>query len=309
LSIDTYDIIIIGAGPAGLAAGIYTSRALLSTLILGNVYESQLAKSGFVENYPGIIDIGIQGLEIAERMNAQAQKWGCINDKDSVLSVNPVDDETFLVKTKKNEYQGIAVIMAMGGTSIKLDIPGEKEFENNGVSYCTVCDGSLFRRKDVAIIGRGTGLGKGSVYMIPIARHIETINTDPILKTEKTYIQRMEQAKNINIVNGAEPVSVIGEERVKGISYNDSEGNLISKDVAAVFIEAGTRPNYELAEQLGLEQTPNKFIKVNRMTQTTSMEGVFAAGDITGGRRQNAVAVGEGSSAGISALRYVGARK
>ena len=88
-----------------------------------------------------------------------------------------------------------------GYISIKLDIPGEKEFENNGVSYCTVCDGSLFRRKDVAIIGRGTGLGKGSVYMIPIARHIETINTDPILKTEKTYIQRIEQAKNINVVN------------------------------------------------------------------------------------------------------------
>jgi len=302
----SFDIMIVGAGPAGFSAGIYAARANIPTIIFGNPYESQVAKGGVVENYPGFTGDGIDGIALIERMLEQAEFWGCTVDFDLVTNITKEEDGTFAIKTEEKEYRGTTVVLAMGATPRKLNIPGEKELERYGVSYCTVCDGALYRERNVALVGRGTGLGKGGVYMIPLAKHIELLNTDEILKTEQTYIQRMDKASNMNVVHNVAPVEILGDTRVTGFTYRDNEDTLVTVDVDAVFVEAGTLPNYELAERLGIELTENNFIRVNRMTQKTNMEGVFAAGDITGGRRQIAVAVGEGSSAGISAIRYVG---
>ncbi len=293
----------MGAGPAGLTAGMYCARGGRKTLILGNLYGSQQSMGGLYENYPGFPD-GIQGIELSERMLAQAQKFGAEYQAEIVEKIVHLED-LFRLKTENWQYECKALILTMGSSHRKLGVPGETEYTSRGVSYCVHCDGALFRNKTVAVVGYGNGAARAVLYLANISSKVHLIVPREKLVAESTYLERMKSLGNLSIINGAEMKEILGDELVRSIEFVVG-GMPRSLKVDGVFVEMGMKPNVELASTLGLEITQGGFIKVNRMNQETSMPGVFAAGDVTGGRMQVTTAVGSGASAGISALQYLG---
>jgi thioredoxin reductase (NADPH) len=306
---DIYDVLIIGAGPAGLTAGIYAARANLKSMIFGTHYDSQLAKAGIVENYPGFPD-GLQGLEISELIYTQAKKWGCEVLASNVEKLEKNENGLFkAITTDDKAFKGKSIILAMGAYYKKLNVPGEERLFLKGVSYCTICDGALFSGRDTIVAGYGNGAAKGALYLGGLGSSVTILCTKDELKCESTYMRRLEELQNIKIMYGISVNEIIGEDRVTGIVFTDKEGKINNIKTSAVFIEGGTAPNAAVAEDFGIELTKNGFIKVNRITQATNIDGVFAAGDVTGGRRQIATAIGEGSSAAISTINWIRAHK
>jgi thioredoxin reductase (NADPH) len=296
----TYDVIIIGAGPAGLTAAVYCGRAALRTLVLGNSYDSQVAKTDIVENYPGFPD-GIKGMELIEKMAAQAKLYA--ENVAERVEKTQKNGDVFSMKTESAEYLGKALFMCTGATHREMGVKGEKEFANKGVSYCAVCDGSLFRGMKVVVAGYGNGAAKAAMYLSGLSGKVTVLCTQSTLKCEIIYLERLKKNKNVEITCGVKLESIEGDSAVKRVRYAEGEKKKVV-ETDAVFIEYGTVPNSKLAKELGIQLTDKGFIKVNEL-QETNIKGVFAAGDITGGRRQIATAVGEGANAAISAINYL----
>ncbi len=297
-----HDVVIVGAGPAGLTAGMYCARAGRKTLVLGNIYGSQQSMGGLYENYPGFPD-GIQGIELSERMLQQAKKFGAENQPENASKVVSLGN-LFRIKTESWQYEARALILAMGSSHRKLGVPGEEKYAGKGVSYCVHCDGALFKGKAVAVVGRGNGVARGGLYLANLAEKVHLLNTETKLSAESTYIDRLKGLSNVAVVNGADVTGINGDDLVLGVEFNVG-GTPRSVKVSGVFVEIGMKPNVELAQDLGVELTQGGFVKVNRLNQETNILGVFAAGDITGGRMQVTTAVGSGASAAISANQYI----
>ena len=298
-----HDVIIVGAGPAGLTAAMYCSRGGKKTLILGNVYGSQQSMGGLYENYPGFPD-GIQGIELSEKMLAQAQKFGAENS-NRACGEDSAFAGFFPAKTENWQYEAKAIILATGASHRLLGVPGEKEFATRGVSYCVHCDGALFRNKAVAVVGYGNGAARAVLYLSNICNKVHLLSPRESLVAESIYLDRIKKLPNYAANFGAEITEILGQETVKSVEFR--VGNTPrSLKVDGVFVEMGMKPNTDLAEALGLEMTKGGYVKANRLNQETSVPGVYAAGDLTGGRMQVATAVGQGASAAISALQYLG---
>lgn len=298
-----HDVIVVGAGPAGLTAGMYCARGGKRTLLLGNIYGSQQSMGGLYENYPGFPE-GVQGIELSERMLAQAKKFGAEYQGDLVQKLVHLGD-IFRLKTESWQYEARALILAMGASHRKLGVPGEEKYVSRGVSYCVHCDGALFRNRDVAVIGYGNGAARAVLYLANIAGKVHLISPRERMVAEAVYLERLKGLKNFTATYGVEVQQIVGTETVTGVEFMVGKTPR-SLRVEGIFVEMGVRPNAELAESLGLELTQGGFVKVNRLTQETSMTGVYAAGDVTGGRMQVATAVGSGASAAISAMQYLG---
>lgn len=298
-----HDVIIVGAGPAGLTAGIYCARGGKNTLILGNIYGSQQSMGGVYENYPGFPD-GVMGIELSEAMLAQAQRFGAEYQSEMVQKIVHLGD-LFRLKTENWQYEAKAVILAMGASHRLLGVPGEREFSSRGISYCVHCDGALFKNKTVAVVGYGNGAARAVLYLANICSKVHLLSPRDKLAAEPIYLERLKKHPNFAATFGAEITEIQGGESVSSVEFK--VGNTPrSLKVDGVFVEMGMKPNTELAEALGLEMTRGGYVKVNRLNQETSMPGVFAAGDLTGGRMQVTTAVGSGTSAAISALQYLG---
>lgn len=298
-----HDVVIVGAGPAGLTAGLYCARGGKKTLILGNIYSSQQSMGGLYENYPGFPD-GVMGIELSEAMLAQAQKFGAEYQAEMVEKIVHIGD-IFRLKTENWQYECKALILTMGASHRKLGVPGEEKYAGRGISYCVHCDGALFKNKTVAVVGYGNGAARAVLYLANICSKVHLIMPREKLVAESTYLERLQKLTNFSSIYGAEIKQILGDESVSTVEFMVG-GTPRSLKVDGVFVEMGMKPNTELAEPLGLELTSGGFIKVSRFNQETSMPGVFAAGDVTGGRMQVTVAVGSGASAGISALQYLG---
>lgn len=293
----------MGAGPAGLTAGIYCARGGKKTLILGNIYGSQQSMGGVYENYPGFPD-GVMGMELSEAMLAQAQRFGAEYQPELVEKIVHLGN-IFRVKTENWQYEAKAVILAMGAAHRLIGVPGENEFTSRGVSYCVHCDGALFKNKVVAVVGYGNGAARAILYLGNICSKVHLLSPRDRLVAEPVYLERLKKLPNYAATFGAEITEIRGTDSVGSVEFK--VGNTPrSLKVDGVFVEMGMRPNTELAEALGLEMTSGGYVKVNRLNQETSMPGVFAAGDLTGGRMQVTTAVGSGTSAAISALQYLG---
>jgi thioredoxin reductase (NADPH) len=298
-----HDVIIVGAGPAGLTAGIYCARGGKKTLILGNIYGSQQSMGGVYENYPGFPD-GVMGIELSEAMLAQAQRFGAEYQPELVEKIVHLGN-IFRLKTENWQYEAKAVILAMGAAHRLIGVPGEIEFTSRGVSYCVHCDGALFKNKVVAVVGYGNGAARAVLYLGNICSKVHLLSPRDKLVAEPVYLERLNKLPNFAATFGAEITEIRGTDSVGSVEFK--VGNTPrSLKVDGVFVEMGMRPNTELAETLGLEMTSGGYVKVNRLNQETSMPGVFAAGDLTGGRMQVTTAVGSGTSAAISALQYLG---
>ena len=282
-----YDVIIIGAGPAGISASLYTKRANLKTLVLYKD-ESSLQKADKIENYYGFKE-GISGKELYQDGIKQAQNLGVETKKEEVTKIETTPDG-FMVKTSKLEYISKVVILATGNKKNKPKITGIERFEGKGISYCAICDGYFYRNRSVAVLGSGDYAISETNDLINIAKNI-TILTNGKKAPEF-------RADNVKI-DTREIKEISGEDKVKQIEFKDGT----KLDINGIFIAQGVAGSTEFAKKLGALINKDKIVVNEKME--TSIKGLYACGDCTGGLLQIAKAVHEGAIAGLQAIKYI----
>ncbi len=294
-----YDIIIIGAGPAGLSSGIYASRLGAKTLILEKLTPGgQITLSSEIENYPGVCEIK-SGLEFMACWPEQAKRFGAKIKSEEVKELK-VENEKWIVKTHKNEYISKAVIVATGSTPKKAGFEGEEEFIGRGVSYCAVCDGFFYKDKIVAVIGGGDTALEEALYLSKIAKKVYLIHRRDKFRAAPSTQKKVFNTPNIEIIYNETVKKVLGKEFVEGIILSSNK----EIKVDGIFVFVGMKVNNELVKDL-VELNEWGEVKVD-LNMQTSRKGLYAAGDI----RENAVkqvvaAAGDGAVAAINALKYV----
>lgn len=282
-----YDTIVIGYGPAGTTAAIYAVRAGLSVLLIGRD-QGSLVKAEKIENYYGFIE-PISGTDLVEIGLKQARRLGVTVETDEVTSVTVT--EKFEVVTSKAQYEGLSLIIATGMPRKKASVAGITEYEGKGVSYCAVCDGFFYRNKTVAVIGSGEYAFHEASDLVPFASKIY------VLTNGRPYTGGQHEKF---AVDERKLASVAGDkDRINAIVFADGE----SMPVDGVFIAEGTANALDLAAKIGIEND-GKVIIVKE-NQETSLNGLFAAGDCTGGLLQVSVAVGKGAKAGVAAAAFI----
>jgi len=296
-----YDIIIIGTGPAGLAAGIYAGRRDLKTLIIGELTGGQMSLAHIIENYPGIKSI--KGLDLTKTMQEQAEKYDCKIKMDKVIDME-LKDKIKKVKTTSKEYTCKVVIIATGGQHRKLNIEGEDKYLGKGVSYCATCDGPLFRDKTVAIVGGSDTAIMYAVYLDDICKKVYLIHRKDKFRAEQANIENLEKTK-VEKVMDSNVEKIEGNETVNNLKVkNIKTGKVSDLAVEGIFIEIGQIPSTEIAKKDGIKVNEKNYIIVNE-DKETNIKGVYAAGDVTGTLAQIVTAVGEGAIAATSAYYYI----
>ena len=295
-----YDMMIIGAGPAGITASIYAARNKMNFCIITKDIGGQAAWSGDVENYTGYQLV--TGAELVSKFEEQMRKYNSdLKENEEVKSVRR-GKGVISVETTKGKYETRTLLIASGKKSKELNVPGEKEFKNKGLTYCATCDGPLFTGKDVAVIGGGNSALDAAMQLVKIVRHMYIINISPAITGEKILADKISRNEKVAILNNARVTSVFGNIMVEGISVKTKNED---KDlpVQGVFVEIGLVPNSDFAE--GVEKNERMEIKVNCHNET-NLPGVFACGDVTDvPEKQIVIAAGEGAKAALSAFRYL----
>lgn len=302
-----YDLIIIGAGPAGMTAGVYAARKKLKTLLLTQDIGGQAAWSSDVENYLGFEMIS--GAHLVEKFENHIEQFSDVLELRLVTKgVSEITQAKtyFSIKTADGHTQHCrAVIIAGGKLPRPLGVPGEKEFLNRGVTYCAWCDGPLFAGKDVAIVGGGNSALDAALNIGKSVRSIVMINNMPELTGDAIMIDKITSEPHMRILNSTEVVKINGEKFVESITVKSS-GDEAASDIAVggVFIEAGSLPATSYLKNI-VKLNKNGEIIIDKNNQT-STQGIFAAGDITDiDQKQIIIAAGEGAKAAIEAARYI----
>jgi len=297
------DVVIVGAGPAGLSAGIYALRRGLRVLVLEAKYPGgRLVEAPSVENYAGFPE-GIRGEELANRMIAQFKRFGGqINIGEEVVGLE-LETQTKTVITRKARHSTRAVIIATGVQRRRLLIPGETEYLGKGVSYCALCDGPIFKGQDVAVIGGGDEAFQDALFLAETSSKVYLVANSTLIEASEVLVRRLEKRENVSILRGYQAEKIEGEKFVTKLLLRQlGEGAKKSLQVRGVFVAVGTVPMSQLMEGAGVETDERGWIKVDRK-QRTNLREVYAVGDCTGGGMQVATAVGEGAMAGIWVLR------
>jgi thioredoxin reductase (NADPH) len=302
---ENWDIIIIGAGSAGLSAGIYAVRSGLRTLILEEkLAGGTIADASTVVNYPGFAEIS--GGELAEKMTSHCRKVGAIiHDLEPVTELEFMGEKK-IVKTSKASYEAKAVIFSTGSHYKEVGVKGEKEFRGRGVSYCGVCDGPFFKGKRVLIIGGGNTAATTILYLSGIAAEVVVVHRKGGFRAEECLVGDIAARQNIKVLWNTEVQEIKGDKQVTQVTLIDNmSGKTSELAVDAVFVQVGEAPNSQLAKAAGIETDEHGYIKVN-MNQQTNLSGVFAAGDVTDQPiKQVGTAVGQGITAALEAYSYI----
>jgi NADH-dependent peroxiredoxin subunit F len=295
-----YELIIIGAGPAGITSSIYAARKKMNLLVLSKDIGGQTSWSGSIENYTGYQIV--TGPELTEKFRDHIKTYDIkVTEGEDVLSVKK-EERLISIKTNKTQYKALAVIIASGKTPKQLDVPGEQEYKNKGIAYCATCDGPLFAKKRVAIIGGGNSALDAAIQLSKIASKVYIINITPALTADAVMREIVENNKDIEIYNSSKVKSVKGDRFVNGIEI-EVKGTIRNIPLEGVFVEIGLLPNSDFIESV--EKNKAGEIKVNCACET-NIPGIFAAGDVTSvPEKQIIVAAGEGAKATLSAFRYV----
>lgn len=302
--IPVYDVIIIGGGPGGLTAGIYASRAKLKTLMLERLMPGgQVAGTDWVENYPGFEE-GIGGMDLMQRMEKQARRFGLEIVSAGVEKVR-LDGDPKILTAGGKDYSGRTVIVSTGTDPKLLNVPGEREFKGRGVSYCATCDGPFFQEKDVVVVGGGSSGVQESLYLSRFVKSIHLVEYTDRLNAEKILQERARENPKFTFSLGHEVVSINGEQKVASVTIRDrSSGE--TKDVPAegVFIWVGMLPNTGFLR--GKVELNDWGYVVTDAEMQASVKGVFAVGDVREKRiRQITTAVSDGTIAAESALKAI----
>jgi len=300
-----YDLIIVGAGPAGITAAVYAARKRLKFCVISRDIGGQAAWSGDIENYTGYQFV--TGSELVAKFEEHLRNYNIeLKESESVVSVIRKDKLAFVIKTNKAEYESHSVIIASGKKSKELGVPGEKEFKNKGVTYCATCDGPLFGGKDVAVIGGGNSAMDAALQMMRIAKHTYVINSAAELTGDSVMQEKIKASSAVTVINNAAVSEIKGEKFVNAIAI-EHEGRKENLVVQGIFIEIGLIPNSDCVKDV----IKNDFgeIKVDCRNKTNIL-GIFAAGDVTTvPEKQIIIAAGEGAKACLSAFRYLAQQK
>ena len=298
---EKYDIIIIGAGPGGLTAGIYAGRQGTRNLIIDRDLAGGLGREvPEMENYPGFNNIS--GLELIEKMKAQAIRNCDLHEMEEVTEIIKSDDDEyhFTVKTAKDEYKTKTVILATGSSHRHLNAKGEEEFKGKGVSYCATCDGFFFQGRDIVMVGGGNSALQEALYLNNLGANVTLIHRRDEFRAQKHLQDQIKEAGISTILN-ATVEEIKGEMLVESVVLKDTQtGELSEHPTSGVFISVGYIPHTELAKQLGVELDESGHIIIDT-NQKTNVDYVYAIGDVCVGLKQWVVACGEGAVAATSA--------
>ena len=301
---EQYDIIIIGAGPGGLTAGIYAGRQGTKNLILDRDLAGGIGREvPEMENYPGFDNIS--GLELIEKMKAQATKNSELHEMEEVTEITKTDGEyRFSVKTSKDTYQSKAIILATGSSHRHLDVKGEEEFRGKGVSYCATCDGFFFAGRDIVMVGGGNSALQEALYLKNLGANVTIIHRRDEFRAQK-HLQNQIKEKEIPTILNATVEEIKGDMLVESVILKDTKtGELSEHPTNGIFISVGYIPHTELAQQLGVELDESGHIVIDK-EQKTNVDHVYAIGDVCVGLKQWVVACGEGAVAATSAFEDI----
>jgi thioredoxin reductase (NADPH) len=295
-----YDLIAVGAGPAGMTAGTFGARGGLKTLVLEKGICGGLSNEATeIDNYPGFRMIG--GMELSDKMKEQTAEYAEINELEGVNKIEIREKEKkMVVSTGKGSYLSNAVVLCTGTKKRKLSVKGENEFLGRGVSYCATCDGFFFKDKSVIVVGGGNSAVRGALYLKNVGCEVTLIHRRDKLRAEQYLRKKLEKA-GVHILWNSVVKEIKGDKAVRGVVRYDKERGIEDElAVDGVFVYVGEEPVNALAKQMGVKLDEKGYIITDK-SQRTSRERVYAAGDITGGVRQIVVACAEGAIAATSA--------
>jgi len=299
-----YDLLVLGAGPAGLTAAIYAARSLLSVLVIEQMLSGgQIASTEKVENYPGFPE-GIDGLELGQRLEEQARNYGTEMVLATVEKVN-LAGELKEVKTTEGTFRGRTLLIATGTRARPLGVPGEDALKGRGVSYCVTCDGSFFRDKTVMVVGGGDSALEEALVLTKFAAKIYIVHRRNELRAIRILQERIHKNAKIEVIYNTVVNKINGSERVQSVTLHNIESNN-TREVAVdgIFLYVGLIPNTDFLNGDLARNEQGYLITSEKME--TSIAGVYAAGDIREkGLRQVVTAVADGAIAAISAVKYL----
>jgi thioredoxin reductase (NADPH) len=301
------EVIIIGSGPAGYTAAIYTARAGLKPLMIASSVEpgGELMKTTEVENFPGFPN-GLMGPDLMYAMQEQAERFGTEVLMDDVVDVE-LNGDVKIVKTGSGEtYEARSVILATGAAYRELGLPREKELSGHGVSWCATCDGFFFREKEIAVVGGGDSAMEEATFLTRFASKVYLIHRRDSFKASKTMVDRVLENPKIEVIYNSAVAEIKGEAKVEGLVLeNTIDGSKTDLEVSGLFIAIGSDPRVGLV-QGKLELSDDHFIKVDGRSSKTSIPGVFACGDVIDPTyRQAITAAGSGCVAALDAEHYL----
>jgi NADH-dependent peroxiredoxin subunit F len=295
-----YDLIIIGAGPAGITASVYAARKRMDFLVLTGDIGGQTIWSGDIENYTGYQFIS--GVDLAGKFEEHIKQYGIeVHENELVTSIEKKEN-VIKTSTRKADYLSKTVIIASGKKSRELNVPGEKEFRNKGLAYCATCDAPLFAGKDVAVIGGGNSALEAGLQLVKIARKIYLVNAAQELTGDAIMREKLVRDEKVTVMNGVKVLAVLGDKFVEAVRIEESGQNQ-DISVQGVFVEIGLVPNTNFRSKVDLNSQGE--IKVSHCNET-NIPGVFAAGDVTEvPEKQIIIAAGEGAKAALRAFSYI----
>jgi thioredoxin reductase (NADPH) len=299
-----YEVIIIGGGPAGLSAGLYTSRARLRSLIIEKgLVGGQITNAELIENYPGFAQ-GVSGLELGQLMHQQATKYGLETLLSEATGLE-LQGEKRVVMTTKGKFTARAIIIASGSERRKLGIPGEEEFTGKGVSYCATCDGPFFKDRIVAVVGGGNAAITEALHLAKFASRVKVIHRRNELRATPILQEKALAEPKIEFLWNTEVEGIEGKDKVKRLSLsNVITGEKAALDVAGVFIAIGLKPNTNYLKSV-LPLDDAGYIITNEKMET-KIPGIFAAGDVRlNSARQSITAAGDGATAAVYAEKFI----
>jgi alkyl hydroperoxide reductase subunit F len=299
---DINDVVIVGAGPAGLTAGVYCARKMLKTVIISENIGGQALESWAIENYMGYRMIA--GEDLMKKFEEQVRNLDIRLEIDRVIGIGKEEDGLFLVQTASGAgVRAKAVILTQGNRPRQLGVPDEEKFLGRGLSICSTCDGPLYRGKKVAVVGGGNSALQTAVEMSSLATSVDLIVRSTI-KADPVYVEKLTSKENVTVHLNTKVVGLAGDQFLSAVTLRGEKGNEWKLEVDGLFIEIGWLPNSDMAADL-VELNGLKEIVVDRDGKT-SAPGIFAAGDVTNVRsKQIIIAAGDGAKAALEAFEYV----
>jgi NADH-dependent peroxiredoxin subunit F len=302
-----YDTIVIGGGPAGVAAVVYAARKKLYSLLLTEGFGGQSKVSRSIENWIG--ETAISGADLAEKLQKHVEAQADVKVKTAarVTEVTKGSDCIFEVKTETGEtYRSKSVIVTSGGRRRRLNVDGEDRLDGKGVAFCSTCDAPLFGGATVAVVGSGNSAMEGAVDLLPYAKKIYMLTRSDKLRGDPVNQEKIRSSKSVEIIPNTQVQAVLGDRGVTGLQYKDTKtGEVKTLDVQGVFVEIGMTPNSDFIKKI-IKTNDSGEIMVEHLTGQTSEKGILAAGDVTNDPfKQNNIAAGDGVRAALSAYDYV----
>jgi len=305
-----YDLVIIGAGPAGLTASIYASRYRLKNLIIGKLLGGTITWAHKVENFPGFTSIS--GFELGQKMKEQVKSLGAEIISEEVQKILKEANGFKVMTFSGKVFLSKSLILATGTQRRKLGIPGEEEYLGKGVSYCTTCDAPFFKDKTLVLVGGSNAACSGAVHLTEYAKKVFLVYRKSQLRAEPAWVEEVKNQPKIEIVYETNLVEILGDgQKVTGIKFDQPYQGKTNLAAEGVFIEIGGEPTAALVKNLGVEFDEGGYLVVNERMET-DLSGLFAAGDVTNKSKKIAQAViasAQGAQAALSAYEYLKSKK